>query len=255
MGKKVFINRGIINIILSIMVLIVIVFIKNDVTTSQNILKKNDDLKKLVTRRIKTNKKVVALTFDDGPDSRYTPEILRILRENKVHATFFIVGKNAKANMNIVSDEIAQGNEIENHTFTHPHFENLSEKQDLNEVKENEEFLYNNFSVKPIFFRPPRGICSTNVIKDLLKDNIKTVYWTICFEHKAQPDPIKRAGEIVKSVKPGYIILAHDGILNRSKTVKGIPYIIKDLKKRGYSFVTLKQLFKYKIKNRVKLNY
>lgn len=198
-----------------------------------------------VVYRANTNKKVVALTFDDGPDPRYTPKILKILKQNKINATFFVVGESAKKYPNIINQAIKDGNEIENHTYTHPHSEDLEDSIMLKEVDKNNKLLSNSFKTTPIFFRPPRGLCRGSIIETLLKDNkMKTILWTICFEHKAQPDPYKRANEIAKVAKPGYIILAHDGRLNRTKTVKGVEYLIKDLKKKGFIFVTLKQVIK-----------
>lgn len=198
-----------------------------------------------VVYKLNTNKKVVALTFDDGPDPKYTPKILKILKENNINATFFVVGQNAKKYPSIVNQAIKDGNEIENHTYTHPHAEDLKDNLMISEIVKDNSILSSEFNITPKFFRPPRGVCRGTIIETILrKYHMPTILWTICFEHKKTPNPYKRADEIINSVKPGYIILAHDGRLNRSKTVTGISYVIKGLKKKGYTFVTLNQIIK-----------
>ena len=193
--------------------------------------------------RVKTNQKVVALTFDDGPDPRFTPKILDILKKNNAKATFFVVGKSALKYPDIVQRAINEGSEIDNHTFTHPEMEKITNTQAFDEIRKNEAMLRSFFGVSSSFFRPPKGKCSNEIVESLFKnDGIRTILWTICFEHQAQPDPYKRAQELLKAIQPGYIVLAHDGRLNRTKTVKGMEYLVKWLKDKGYTFVTLNQL-------------
>lgn len=204
---------------------------------------------KLDIYRKSTVKKLVALTFDDGPDPRFTPKILDILEKYNVKATFFVVGESALKNKDIVERAIFDGDEIENHTYTHPEMIDLTDKQMIAEIDKNQFELEKNFSIAPIYFRPPKGVCTETLVKTLLARNMKTVLWTICFEHKAEPNPEQRAKTIISKTKPGYIILAHDGRLDRTKTVKGMEYIVKGLKEKGYKFVTLKELLNTKGKD------
>lgn len=203
---------------------------------------------KLDIYRKATDSKIVAITFDDGPDPRYTPKILDTLEKYDAKATFFIVGESALKNKEIVNRAIADGDEIENHTYTHPEMANLTDKQMLDEIDKNQRALEKNFSIEPIYFRPPKGVCTESLVRTLMKRNMRTVLWSMCFEHKAEPDPEQRAKTLISKIKPGNIILAHDGRLNRTKTVKGMTYLIKGLKEKGYKFVTLKELLNSKRK-------
>ena len=101
----------------------------------------------------------VALTFDDGPDPEWTPKILDILKEKKAPATFFVIGESANEYDNIVKREYEQGEEIGNHTFTHPDFETIQEIADLEiELNLTELLLESSLGVKTTLFRPPYGI-------------------------------------------------------------------------------------------------
>ena len=100
----------------------------------------------------------VALTFDDGPDPDWTPKILQILKEKNATATFFVIGESANQYSDIVKREYAQGNEVGNHTFTHPDFETISKSQLQIELNLTELLLESNLGVKTLLFRPPYGI-------------------------------------------------------------------------------------------------
>ena len=100
----------------------------------------------------------VALTFDDGPDPEWTPKILDVLKQKQAPATFFVIGESANQNASIVKREYAQGDEIGNHTFTHPEFDIISKTQLQIELNLTELLLESSLGVKTTLFRPPYGI-------------------------------------------------------------------------------------------------
>lgn len=200
------------------------------------------DLMSSVVTAARTNQKVVALTFDDGPDPLYTPQVLKILAEHDVKATFFVVGEDALIYPDLVIKEAQSGHEIENHTYTHP---DLLKNTDLTP---NEEIIWCHQVVadltgrSPIYFRPPRRLFDHEILQLTDIYGYRMILWTICVESRFAKTPEDMAKRTVKCVSPGSIILAHDGHLDRSRTVNALPLIIESLKKKGYKFVTLEEL-------------
>lgn len=192
------------------------------------------------------SEKLAALTFDDGPDDKYTSDILDILKKYNVKATFFVVGENIEKNHDLLIRELNEGHEIANHTYTHPDLKGCGELQIVSEILSTGETIKKITNKTPMYFRPPKGIFTkeTVAIADLY--GYKTVLWNICVEHRESKTVKAMAQRILDKAKPGIIILAHDGRLDRTKTVKAIPLIIEGYKKKGYTFVTLDELLNYK---------
>jgi len=193
--------------------------------------------------------KYVALTFDDGPDPVYTPEILDILKEKDVRATFFLVGKNVNSYPEIAKRIVEEGHSIGNHTYSHRSLIPLTAKSTYKEVKDAETAIDEATGVRPTLFRPPRGVYS-NYVRGLLKEEGYTlVLWDLSAVDWAELAPKKIVTNVKNRVKPGSIILLHDsGDLithrggNRASTVKALPEIIDTLRAQGYEFVTVDQM-------------
>ncbi|MFZ0978466.1 MAG: glycosyltransferase [Candidatus Acidiferrales bacterium] len=199
----------------------------------------------------------VALTFDDGPDPDWTPKILDILEKKKAPGTFFVIGENANAYDNIVKREYALGEEVGNHTFTHPDFETIK-KSDL-EIQLNltELLIESSLGVKTTLFRPPYGIDhepeSATEIQMLpvpqemgyvlVGGRIDPHDWGEADGEKppATDDVVQRVLTDVEANK-GNLILLHDGGGNRIHTVEALPQIIDGLRARGYQFVSVSDL-------------
>jgi peptidoglycan/xylan/chitin deacetylase (PgdA/CDA1 family) len=191
--------------------------------------------------------KVVALTFDDGPHPIYTPKVLEILRRYKVRATFFLIGERVERFPQIARMIVSEGHEVGNHTYSHP---NNLPKENWDEVRleiENCSTAIERVTgVRPKFFRPPRGFLNYKVLTLAQLEGYTLVFWTVSADHKDAPTPEAMAKRVLKLVHPGAIILMHDGrIPSRWKDVKALPLIIEGLRKRGYEFVTVSELFKH----------
>lgn len=193
-------------------------------------------------------KKLVALTFDDGPDPKYTAEILSILKRNQVRATFFVVGENAKKYPEIIKKEIEEGHEIENHTYTHPDLSQESNPRTGEEIQKTQQLLSEIGEIRLQFFRPPKKLYRPETIQIAEANGYKTVLWSICVENQKAKTPELMAQRVIAAARPGIIILAHDGRMDRSRTVQALPRIIEEYHNLGYEFVTLDELLKNEVK-------
>ncbi len=182
----------------------------------------------------------VALTFDDGPWPDTTAKILGILRQERVPATFFLVGQQVRRHPELLAQEVEAGVTIGTHSFSHPQpFGQLSDATIRDEVDKGLAALADN-GVRTALFRPPGGAISPVVLSSARRAGLRTVLWTV------DPHDWRRgtsAEQIVRQVlaeaKPGSIVLLHDGGGDRSATVAALPQIIKGLKQRKLGFATL----------------
>ncbi len=194
------------------------------------------------------DQKLLALTFDDGPDPRFTNQVLDILHEHQVPATFFVVGTNAKQYPEIVRREIREGHEVENHTFTHPNLSQCDRIQTEVEIRKASQEIKSLTNKEPHYFRPPKKLYSKHTLDIAAKNGYQTVLWSICVEHSKSITAANMAQRVINASAPGMIVLAHDGRLDRSKTVEALPIIIKAYQQNGYTFVTLEELFAAEVK-------
>lgn len=195
-----------------------------------------------IITRAHTNQKVAALTFDDGPDPRYTLEVLEILKKYQVTATFFVVGEDALLNPEIITAQFRAGHEVENHSFTHPDLMKNTDLTTNEEILWCQEVIAKLTDREPLYFRPPRGLYNRDIVKLAGVYGYRVVLWTVCLENRNAPTPEAMAQRVVKKCVPGSIILAHDGRTDRSKSVKALPILIESLQDKGYRLVTLHQL-------------
>jgi peptidoglycan-N-acetylglucosamine deacetylase len=195
------------------------------------------------TGKIETTKKIVALTFDDGPHEKYTKEILDILEEQGIKATFFVVGENAVRHPYIIRMAYLNGNIIANHSFSHADLTKISEDELKSEILRTSKAIYRIIDEYPILIRPPYGACSPKSIRTTCKLGFRTIAWSdMTNDYDPKMTSEKIADDIITNAHPGAIIGMHDGGGNREKTVKALPIIIERLKKEGYSFLTVPEL-------------
>ena len=195
-----------------------------------------NDLEDRVFVRGNREEKRVALTFDDGPHREYTDEILDILSEYGVKATFFVIGVNAELCPAPLKRAIAEGHEIGSHTYSHRDFPRLSEKEIVGEIEKNAAVL-GKFGVKARLFRPPGGFCEEKVVRSAQKEDCDVVLWTIdtCDWRGVS------AGEIVRAasrLRGGEIILMHDYVSGVSHTPEALRILLPALLDKGFSFAT-----------------
>ncbi|MCA0757862.1 polysaccharide deacetylase family protein [Paenibacillus sp. N4] len=183
--------------------------------------------------------KVIALTFDDGPDARYTTEILDILKEKGVKATFFVVGTQAAKYPEIMKRIVDEGHAIGNHTNQHKDLSKLSEKGILDEITEADETINEAVGFTPTLFRAPYGAVSDTLKKVLKSMNRELIGWNVDTRDWAGTSVSDMRKMIRNEAKPGGIILMHSfGGKHIKNTVKALPGIIDDLEDMGYSLVT-----------------
>lgn len=204
---------------------------------------------KLITHVDTGGKKMAALTFDDGPDPLYTPDVLEILKKYQIKATFFVVGENAEAYPELVRQEIKAGHEIENHTYTHPDLSRESELKTGEEIQRTEQIIDKITDIKAKFFRPPKKLFRRETIAVAEAKGYKTILWSICVENSHAATPSQMAQRVIDTAHPGMIILAHDGRLDRRQTIAALPMIIEAFQQQGYQFVTLDELLNAQVKD------
>ena len=191
--------------------------------------------KGVLTRKIDKNKKMVALTYDDGP-SIYTPRVLKTLKENNAVATFFVVGNRVPTYSDTVKKAHDMGCEIGNHTYEHKSLPNLSETEVKRQISKTNKEVKKAIGEKPVIMRPTGGATNTNIKKWV---GMPSIIWSIdTLDWKTRnADSTKRA--VLDHVKDGDIVLMHDLY---SATASASETIIPELVKRGYQLVTVSEL-------------
>lgn len=195
-----------------------------------------------VFRSNKEKTKKIALTFDDGPHPRYTKQILGILQEYNVTATFFIIGINAINYPDALLAILDSGCEIANHTFTHKNVSKMTSEEIKQEIESCRDTLYQLSGVKTVLFRPPEGACTDSVIKAANDLNHKIVLWSIDTKDWAHTPSADIADNVVTNARNGDIVLMHDYVSGNNTTIEGLRIIIPQLIAKGYEFVTVSEL-------------
>lgn len=199
------------------------------------------------------NKKL-AISFDDGPDSRWTPRILDILKDKQVPAAFFVIGEEAAKSPGILKREYAEGHSIGNHTYSHPPLDETSPTQLRWELNITQRLIESTLGVKSILFRPPFGIDhQPEYAEEVEKLPVAQDMGYLIVGQKIDPHdwrqpygkqiPAKEiVDEVMRQSNSGNIILFHDGGGDRSQTVAALPKIIDELRAQGFAFVSVPEL-------------
>lgn len=185
-------------------------------------------------------KKLVALTFDDGPSVGTTDLVLDVLEENGVVASFFLIGeKITEESRYLLRRAHDMGCSIENHSKTHPAMSAMSDAEILEEVRYTSDAIEKTIGDSPRFFRPPY-IDYNQKMYDLIDLSFICGYG--CEDWLDTVPAKERTERILREAKPGFIILLHD-MEGNIQTVEAVKKIIPELKKQGYEFVTVRELF------------
>jgi peptidoglycan/xylan/chitin deacetylase (PgdA/CDA1 family) len=180
-------------------------------------------------------RKVVALTFDDGP-SEYTDDFLQVLREKGVHGTFFEIGQEMPGREEVMRQILAEGHELGDHTMNHVEFPGYDQIAGA----ASRITAYTHF--KPCLFRPPGGGVNTGVIAEAGSLGMRTINWDVDPRDWSLPGTEAIYAEIVNHAQAGSIILMHDGGGPRDETLAALPRIIDTLRARGFGFATVSEL-------------
>jgi chitin deacetylase len=194
--------------------------------------------------RVNTPQKVVALTFDDGPTPGATEEILSILAEEGVKATFFVIGADLERNLEQGRKIVAAGHELGNHTYSHKRMVLKMPSFIESEVERTDQLIRQAGYQGTIHFRPPFGKKLFLLPRYLAKNARKTITWDV--EPESYPEIDADSNRIVQhvlaNIRPGSIILLHVMYESRGESRKSVRRIISGLKREGYSFKTVSEL-------------
>ncbi len=195
--------------------------------------------------RVETSQKVIALTFDDGPTKEHIDEILKILADENIKATFFVIGKDIEQNPGQLEKIIAAGHEVGNHTYSHERMTTVSSSFVKDEIEKTDTLIRDAGYKETIHFRPPYGKKLFSLPYYLWQHDRKTITWDV------EPETfVLRANDIINytitHTKNGSIILLHVFYDSRKESMKAVQPIIKGLKEKGFEFRTVSDLQKLK---------
>ncbi|WP_421655971.1 polysaccharide deacetylase family protein [Leptothermofonsia sp. ETS-13] len=191
--------------------------------------------------------KVIALTFDDGPWENTTEQVLDILKQNDIKATFFWVGQALQKNPEIARKVVADGHAIGNHTWRHI-MENVDEVTAAEEFNNMARLIYETTGLHTNLFRPPGGNLEGSMAPYAKNQKSVITMWSAESDDYYVSAPII-VDNVLSRAQPGGIVLMHDGGGDRTQTVQALPQIITALKQQGYRFVTVPELLALQAKD------
>jgi peptidoglycan/xylan/chitin deacetylase (PgdA/CDA1 family) len=183
----------------------------------------------------------VALTFDDGP-TPFTLQILDILKARKVKASFFMVGDNIKRHPEIAKAVVEGGFELGNHTMHHFLPSRLTDAALRDDVEGTSALIAAMTGKPPAMFRSPYGSRSKRYLSEAARGNMDVVFWNVDPHDWKHSSPESMAAEIAVALKPGAVILLHDGGGNRARTVQALPLVLDEIERRGYEIVLVSEI-------------
>jgi polysaccharide deacetylase family sporulation protein PdaB len=194
-----------------------------------------------------TEHKLVALTFDDGPYPPYTSQILDILKEYEVPATFFLIGKNAEKHPELVRRIANEGHQVGNHTYSHIDLLKVERAEMVREIEKAGRVIAAITGEAPRVVRPPHGFRDPAVLEVMRKRGMKVVEWSVMSRDWTNPGVDVIVERTVSKVRNGSVILLHDGdgiarAASRAQTVEATRHIIRELLAKGFTFVPVNEI-------------
>ncbi|MFA6162713.1 MAG: polysaccharide deacetylase family protein [Methylobacter sp.] len=191
-----------------------------------------------------TSEKEIALSFDDGPNREYTPQVLSILAEYDASATFFVIGKNINSNESILKQIDTDGHSIGNHSYTHSFFMDFKNLQGFkDELNQASESAFKIIGKRMKLFRPPYGVTTPKLAKASKELNYSIIGWSIRSFDTTADSAQNITRRVQTQIKPGAIILFHD---TSDKTIQILKQTLTFAKENGYKIVSVDQLLKIK---------
>jgi peptidoglycan/xylan/chitin deacetylase (PgdA/CDA1 family) len=178
----------------------------------------------------------VALTFDDGPHPQHTSNLLEILDKENVHATFFMLGARVEYYKDITKTAYEKGHQVASHTYNHKDLTRISDATRLDEINNTISVFKNTLGVSPTMMRPPYGAFNDAVKQEA---NMPLALWSVDTRDWESRNADKVYNQAISNVRDGSIILMHDIY---GSTVQAAARIISELKRQGYTLVTVEQL-------------
>ena len=196
-----------------------------------------------------TEDKKIALTFDDGPYPPFTQNLLTVLEEKQVKATFFVVGNNATKFPEVVRQIAEQGHEVSLHAGEHKDFLKLNSSELAGNISSGKKVLEELTGKSVKYMRPPHGFRDWAVMEEASRAGVKVVNWSVIPRDWTNPGAQVIADRVCKNGTTGAIVLLHDGdaprqTASRKQTVEATAILIDELRKQGYEFVTITELLK-----------
>lgn len=189
----------------------------------------------------KNSEKLIALTFDDGPDAVITPKVLAILEKYHIQAAFFIIGEKAKKNSALLKLIIGKGHLAGLHSYKHGFFFDFHTKKKMEQdLLKTEDVIMCNTDKKPLLFRPPYGVTNpalANAVKNL---GYYVIGWSVRSLDTTIKDAEKVSKRVIRKLHPGAVILMHD---TQNITPEALEKVITRAKEEGYRFVGLEEMF------------
>jgi peptidoglycan/xylan/chitin deacetylase (PgdA/CDA1 family) len=187
-----------------------------------------------------TTERVVAISFDDGPLEKYTPQVLEVLKEHGVQAAFFCIGRRIEENNSLFRQVHEQGHIIGNHSYIHtPLFDLYPAKKMLEDVQMTDSAIEESLGVRPKLFRPPYGITTPAMNKVMHAGGYTAVGWNIRSLDTIASNEEKLLKKLLRLLRPGAVILLHD---TQQITLSILPRFIQAARNEGYEFVRLDKL-------------
>jgi len=193
--------------------------------------------------RGKEDRRCVALTFDDGPDPRSTVPLLDLLRQSNVHAAFFCIGKRVAAHPELAARIAGEGHLLQNHSYSHSNATNFFTLARLREeLNQTQAVIQKSSGTTPGCFRPPMGLSNPRVFRAAQELGLKVVGWTARGLDTRIKDPDRIVNRIVRGLKPGAIVLLHDGNIPPERLLLTVKTLLDRLKGLGYEVVRLDRM-------------
>ncbi len=205
-------------------------------------------------------KKVVAITFDDGPHPVDTPRMLDVLASHQVPATFFLLGRNVVAHGDVARAVVRAGHDIGNHTHDHPHLPSCSLQQVVSEVRRCQRAIRDATGLSPTIMRPPYGAQSAQSFLAIRALGYEIIHWSASGQDWLGEDASTIAGRVMQGMLPGRIVLLHDNLKpppgqqawrpeqaplrDRTPTADALDHLVRTLRRDGYGFVTITELLR-----------
>lgn len=193
---------------------------------------------------IPVEEKLVAFTFDDGPDPTYTPQILDALKKYHAKATFFVIGEEAERYPEIIKREAKEGHEIGNHTYRHHFRDGRSPAMLKKELDKSAVVIENLTGTLPSLFRPIAGYYDKEIVETAIENGYNVILWSWHQETRdwSKPGVDNITQNVISDTRPGDVIIFHDAGGDRSQTVKAVEKILETLYENGYKCTTVSDL-------------